>query len=56
MTQIFQGGWTFAFQDYYEAGITKYVDSYQLFNMAKIIDVLSKISFTLTQIEPGLYN
>ncbi|CAF1416794.1 unnamed protein product [Adineta ricciae] len=31
-------GWTFAFQDYYDLGITRYVDSTNLAKMSQIID------------------
>ena len=35
-------GWTFAFQDYYDLGITNYVDSTNLAKMSQIIDPYSR--------------
>ncbi|RNA42959.1 autocrine proliferation repressor A-like [Brachionus plicatilis] len=39
------GGWTFAFNDYYEVNITQYIDSRELFEMQKMIDPLCRIFF-----------
>lgn len=39
------GGWTFAFNDYYDLNITKYSDSTELYALQMIDDPLRKQKF-----------
>lgn len=43
------GGWTLEFEDYYELGVTKYLDTPEIFEMQKVVDPYCKFYVLFSQ-------